>query len=488
MAYKYHKARQFGLHTDFPRTYRNRLLSGLTCGHRPEPELVVTNDAITAIDINPFTEDLLGVACRKGAVFLHPLRREAPKEAPRLQEETSSRLNYLGFAGLKFVASHVACGARERAVEVYDCTTSRARKVKRFQTVSEISAFAANPDTSSPLLAAGLEQGGFEMLDLRRKSSVGEPFLGMEGSCSGLQFVNQYHVVGGSRAGEVLLWDIRMVHKTPLLEFGRRPPVSTNRQAPAGSRGQKRNRAGRSEEVDEAVWQYVMNHERKGAPMARPVKDSRKTTARGRRPRIVRASLTEDTSLKAEPLRFYSSVDLGIKLMSGQQRNLSFQPGRTIGASANMPPRIGRRRHGRASQLERVYDILPPAKWDNGVVYVLADLGVHRYNAADGTRLSFTRFPNVSQSVACLLDGIDSVALANRNGMTVLSSDGRDRRALIQSHIYVMTGLAWSCRLGTIFSCGAEGTVNRYARTSWKASAYQDPIQDDEDEEDNWSD
>ncbi|KAF4704555.1 hypothetical protein FOZ63_017234, partial [Perkinsus olseni] len=259
-----------------------------------------------------------------------------------------------------------------------------------------ISAFAASPDTSSPLLAAGLEQGGFEMLDLRRKSSVGEPFLGMEGSCSGLQFVNQYHVVGGSRAGEVLLWDIRMVHKTPLLEFGRRPPVSSNREArqPVESRGQKRSRPDWSGEVDEAVWQYVMNHERKGASMARPVKDSREPTTRGRRPRIVRASVAEDTPSRAQPLRFYSPVGLGIKLMSGQQRNLAFQPGRTIGASANMPPRIGRRRHGRASQLERVYDILPLARWDNGVIYVLADLGVHRYNAADGTRLSFTRFPN----------------------------------------------------------------------------------------------
>ncbi|KAF4691642.1 hypothetical protein FOZ60_015100 [Perkinsus olseni] len=432
----YNKARQFGLQTDFPRTYRNRLLSGLTCGHRPEPELVVTNDAITAIDINPFTEDLLGVACRKGAVFLHPLRREAPKEAPQTAggDVQSVELPRVRRSQVRSEPRRL----RELERGPLRSTTvplARARKVKRFQTVSEISAFAASPDTSSPLLAAGLEQGGFEMLDLRRKSSVGEPFLGMEGK---------------------------------LLRPSIREPVPR--------------------EVDEAVWQYVMNHERKGAPMARPVKDSREPTARGRRPRIVRASLTEDTPLKAQPLRFYSSVGLGIKLMSGQQRNLSFQPGRTIGASANMPPRIGRRRHGRASQLERVYDILPPAKWDNGVVYVLADLGVHRYNAADGTRLSFTRFPNVSQSVACLLDGLDSVALANRNGMTVLSGDGGDRRALVQSHIYVMTGLAWSSRLGTIFSCGAEGTVNRYARTSWTASAYQDPFQDDEDEEDNWSD
>ncbi|EER13726.1 aldo-keto reductase, putative [Perkinsus marinus ATCC 50983] len=114
------------------------------------------------------------------------------------------------------------------------------------------------------------------------------------------------------------------------------------------------------------------------------------------------------------------------------------------------------------AELERVYGILPPARWDDGVVYVLADLGVHRYNAADGTRLSFTRFPNVSQSVACVLEGgLDSVALANRNGMSILSSDGRDRRSLVQGHIYVMSGLAWSSRLGTIYSCGAEGTVNR---------------------------
>lgn len=448
-----------GLHTDFPRAYRDTRLDNLTCGHRPEQELVVTNDAIAAIDINPFTEDLLGVACRKGAVFIHTLRCEVSNEVERLREESLSRLPYFGFTGLKFLASHVACGAREKAVEVYDCTTARARKVKRFHTVSEISALGVSPDTSSPLVAAGLEHGGFEMFDLRRKSSVGEPYTSMEGACSALQFVNQYHIVAGSRSGEVLLWDIRMIHKKPLVEFGRRPPVVSSSSSKVNA-----SRGGRVEGEDEAMWRYVMNHERRDPPKTpRPAKVARRPASRsGRRRMMTRGSLIKDTDQARRPRGFYSPVDLAIKLISGKQRTLIFQPGRTIGASVDMHPRIGRKRHGRSSQLERVYGILPPARWDDGVVYVLADLGVHRYNAADGTRLSFTRFPNVSQSVACVLEGgLDSVALANRNGMSILSSDGRDRRSLVQGHIYVMSGLAWSSRLGTIYSCGAEGTVNR---------------------------
>ncbi|KAF4676749.1 hypothetical protein FOL47_005170 [Perkinsus chesapeaki] len=461
MAYHYHKARQVGLSTAFPVSYRNNLLNALTSGHRPEQELLVTNDAISAIAVNPFTQDLLAVACRRGAVFLHRLHEDLPEEPVRLREDTSSlRRNFMGFACIKFLASHVACGARDRSVEVYDCTTEQARKVKRFQTVSETSAFAVCPAFSSPLVAAGLEQGGLEIFDIRRRSSVGEPFLGMEGSCTGLQFIDEYHIVGGSRRGEVLLWDIRLVHKTPLLEFGRSQPMSgMTPLAGGGVKGPRGTKRPSVDQHEEAVWRYVINHERQGRTRPQVVSSGQSD---GKRPkkRIGRNLRAEGrVNEPARPLRFYSPVSLGVKLMSGKYRPITFSPGRTL-IGGGLQTSV-KRRHGKSSQLGRVHDILPPVSWDSGVVYVMADLGIHRYNATDGSKLSFTRFPHVGHSVACVLDGLNSIAIANRDGMSIWSEDGMDRRCRVQGHIYVMSGLAWSSRLGTILSCGAEGTVNR---------------------------